>query len=204
MSLPWYTAGLYHGLRGCPGPIQEFDRGWTSEEDQHSTLLETYLLLSSNGTPQRVPARARPSLRPAGTTSWAVHSKGWSARRSARSDPDEIAENGVLPHGDLVRDDPHEVQRARVRAMYRRTSRLVFATPSRSVHDHRRPLESLEAQEGVADDGVGDPRVVQPATRSCVPTRRSRTGDLLITKGRRRLLGGSGGCSSLGRFGGYA
>ena len=35
-------------------------------------------------------------------------------------------------------------------------------------------------------------------------TRRSRTGDLLITKGRRRLPAGSGGCSSLGRFRGYA
>jgi Fatty acid desaturase len=55
VNLPWYTAGLYHGLRGCPAPIQEFVRVWTSEEDQHSTLLETYLLLSGNGS-----RRARP------------------------------------------------------------------------------------------------------------------------------------------------
>jgi len=35
-------------------------------------------------------------------------------------------------------------------------------------------------------------------------TRRSRTGDLLITKGRRRLPGGSGGWRCLGRFESYA
>jgi acyl-[acyl-carrier-protein] desaturase len=49
VNLPWYTAGLSHGLRDCPAPIQEFVRVWTSEEDQHATLLETYLLLSDNG-----------------------------------------------------------------------------------------------------------------------------------------------------------
>jgi acyl-[acyl-carrier-protein] desaturase len=38
VNLPWYTAGLSRGLAGCPGPIQEFVRVWTSEEDQHATL----------------------------------------------------------------------------------------------------------------------------------------------------------------------
>ena len=56
VNLPWYTAGLSQGLAGCPGPIQEFVRVWTSEEDQHATLLESYLLLTASGDPG---ARAR-------------------------------------------------------------------------------------------------------------------------------------------------
>lgn len=48
-NLPWYTAVLYDGLRTSLEPIQEFVRVWTSEEDQHSTLLETYLLLTDAG-----------------------------------------------------------------------------------------------------------------------------------------------------------
>jgi acyl-[acyl-carrier-protein] desaturase len=65
VNLPWYTAGLSHGLRDCPAPIQEFVRLWTSEEDQHATLLETYLLLSENGDPAER-ARARKSVVAAG------------------------------------------------------------------------------------------------------------------------------------------
>jgi acyl-[acyl-carrier-protein] desaturase len=49
VNLPWYTASLYRGLETCPGPIQEFVRVWTSEEDQHATLLESYLLLTGSG-----------------------------------------------------------------------------------------------------------------------------------------------------------
>ena len=49
VNLPWYTAGLAAGLASCPGPIQEFVRIWTSEEDQHATLLESYLLLTGSG-----------------------------------------------------------------------------------------------------------------------------------------------------------
>ena len=49
VNLPWYTAGLSRGLESCPGPIQEFVRVWTSEEDQHATLLESYLLLMGGG-----------------------------------------------------------------------------------------------------------------------------------------------------------
>ena len=48
-NLPWYTAVLYMGLRDTLAPLQEFVRVWTSEEDQHSMLLETYLLLTDNG-----------------------------------------------------------------------------------------------------------------------------------------------------------
>jgi acyl-[acyl-carrier-protein] desaturase len=67
VNLPWYTTGLYHGLRGCPAPIQEFVRLWTSEEDQHATLLETYLLLSDNGD-HAERARARKAVIAAGWT----------------------------------------------------------------------------------------------------------------------------------------
>ena len=49
VNLPWYTAVLYEGLKDSMEPIQEFVRVWTSEEDQHSMLLETYLLLTDNG-----------------------------------------------------------------------------------------------------------------------------------------------------------
>ena len=48
-NLPWYTAVLHEGLRDSLAPLQEFVRVWTSEEDQHSTLLETYLLITDNG-----------------------------------------------------------------------------------------------------------------------------------------------------------
>ncbi len=51
VNLPWYTAVLHEGLRDSLAPLQEFIGVWTSEEDQHSTLLETYLLLTDNGDP---------------------------------------------------------------------------------------------------------------------------------------------------------
>ena len=49
INLPWYTTVLHVGLRDSLAPLDEFVRVWTSEEDQHSTLLETYLLLTDNG-----------------------------------------------------------------------------------------------------------------------------------------------------------
>jgi acyl-[acyl-carrier-protein] desaturase len=49
VNLPWYTAALHHGLSDSVSSVQEFVLAWTSEEDQHSTLLETYLLLTNNG-----------------------------------------------------------------------------------------------------------------------------------------------------------
>ena len=67
VNLPWYTAGLSHGLQACPAPIREFVRLWTSEEDQHATLLETYLLLTDNGDPA-ARARARKAVIAAGWT----------------------------------------------------------------------------------------------------------------------------------------
>ena len=65
VNLPWYTAGLSRGLETCPGPIQEFVRVWTSEEDQHATLLESYLLLTGSGD-HDARARARKAMIAAG------------------------------------------------------------------------------------------------------------------------------------------
>lgn len=65
VNLPWYTAGLSRGLAGCPDPIQEFVRVWTSEEDQHATLLESYLLLTDSGD-HGARARARKGMIAAG------------------------------------------------------------------------------------------------------------------------------------------
>jgi acyl-[acyl-carrier-protein] desaturase len=61
VNLPWYTAGLSHGLESCPAPLQEFVYLWTSEEDQHATLLESYLLLTDNGD-HGVRARSRKAI----------------------------------------------------------------------------------------------------------------------------------------------
>ena len=65
VNLPWYTAGLSRGLEKCPAPIREFVRVWTSEEDQHATLLECYLLVTGNGD-HDVRARARKAMLSAG------------------------------------------------------------------------------------------------------------------------------------------
>jgi acyl-[acyl-carrier-protein] desaturase len=66
-NLPWYTAVLYEGFQGSLEPLEEFVRVWTSEEDQHSTLLETYLLLTDNGDHAERGARRK-----------AVLASGWS------------------------------------------------------------------------------------------------------------------------------
>ena len=61
VNLPWYTAGLAHGLASCPAPIRDFVHVWTSEEDQHATLLESYLLLTRSGDPD-TRARSRKAM----------------------------------------------------------------------------------------------------------------------------------------------
>jgi acyl-[acyl-carrier-protein] desaturase len=65
VNLPWYTAGLSHGLESCPDPIREFVHLWTSEEDQHAILLESYLLLTDNGD-HAARARSRKAIVAAG------------------------------------------------------------------------------------------------------------------------------------------
>ena len=49
VNLPWFTTGLSAVFKGSLGPMYDFIHTWTSEEDQHSMLLETYLLLGDNG-----------------------------------------------------------------------------------------------------------------------------------------------------------
>jgi acyl-[acyl-carrier-protein] desaturase len=58
VNLPWFTTFLSSIFKGTWGVLEDFVHTWTSEEDAHSVLLETYLLLGNNGDP-----RARAKLR---------------------------------------------------------------------------------------------------------------------------------------------
>lgn len=51
VNLPWFTTELHRGFVGSLEVMLDFVHTWTAEEDQHSTLLETYLLLTRNGNP---------------------------------------------------------------------------------------------------------------------------------------------------------
>lgn len=53
-NLPWFTSSLEGLFRGSLGVLHDFLRAWTSEEDQHSDLLQTYLLLTRNGEPSHL------------------------------------------------------------------------------------------------------------------------------------------------------
>src|SRR5207237_10885621 len=106
VNLPWYTAGLAHGLASCPDPIQQFVRVWTSEEDQHATLLESYLLLTRSGDPG---ARAR---------SRKAMIAGGGEARAGRTGP------GDGLHGDARGGDPH-VLPVRGSRLWRRGSAAV-------------------------------------------------------------------------------
>jgi acyl-[acyl-carrier-protein] desaturase len=57
-NLPWYTAILAEYFSDRSSPLGEFVRTWTSEEDQHGMLLESYLLITANGD-HRARARIR-------------------------------------------------------------------------------------------------------------------------------------------------
>jgi len=54
INLPWFTTGLTNVFSGSLEVLQDFVRTWTSEEDQHSNLLETYLLVTRNDDPNRL------------------------------------------------------------------------------------------------------------------------------------------------------
>jgi acyl-[acyl-carrier-protein] desaturase len=54
VNLPWFTTYLSATFKGSLAVIMEFIHTWTSEEDQHSNLLETYLLLTRNVDPDRL------------------------------------------------------------------------------------------------------------------------------------------------------
>ena len=54
VNLPWFTTGLTQVFDGSLEVLQDFVRTWTSEEDQHSNILETYLLVTRNDDPDRL------------------------------------------------------------------------------------------------------------------------------------------------------
>jgi acyl-[acyl-carrier-protein] desaturase len=54
VNLPWFTAGLTNVFAGSLEVLQDFVRTWTSEEDQHSDILQTYLIVTRNGDPMRL------------------------------------------------------------------------------------------------------------------------------------------------------
>jgi len=49
VNLPWFTTELHNTFKGSLQVLVDFVRTWTSEEDQHGVLLDTYLLLTDNG-----------------------------------------------------------------------------------------------------------------------------------------------------------
>ncbi len=53
-NLPWFTTSLEGLFRKELTVLHDFLRAWTAEEDQHSDLLQTYLLLTRNGEPGRL------------------------------------------------------------------------------------------------------------------------------------------------------
>lgn len=54
LNLPWYTAHLNGTFSGSMAVLQDFIHTWTSEEDQHASALETYLLLTRNVDPNKL------------------------------------------------------------------------------------------------------------------------------------------------------
>ena len=49
VNLPWFTTELYTTFKGSLQVLIDFVHTWTAEEDQHSCLLDTYLLMTNNG-----------------------------------------------------------------------------------------------------------------------------------------------------------
>jgi acyl-[acyl-carrier-protein] desaturase len=49
VNLPWFTSELASTFKGSLQVLIDFVHTWTSEEDQHGDLLDTYLLLTNNG-----------------------------------------------------------------------------------------------------------------------------------------------------------
>jgi acyl-[acyl-carrier-protein] desaturase len=54
VNLPWFTTHLSMTFKGGLGVLNDFIRTWTSEEDQHSSLLETYLIITRNTDPKEL------------------------------------------------------------------------------------------------------------------------------------------------------
>ena len=54
VNLPWFTSHLDQTFKGSLSIIRDFVHTWTAEEDQHSNLLEDYLLITRNVDPKRL------------------------------------------------------------------------------------------------------------------------------------------------------
>lgn len=54
VNLPWFTSGLDDVFRKSLRVLHDFLRAWTAEEDQHSDILQTYLLLTRNADPEQL------------------------------------------------------------------------------------------------------------------------------------------------------
>ena len=63
VNLPWFTTHLHAAFKGSLEVMVEFLHTWTSEEDQHALLLETYLLLGGNGDVRKRMATRRQIVR---------------------------------------------------------------------------------------------------------------------------------------------
>jgi integrase len=85
----------------------------------------------------------------------------------------------------------------------RMTLRYSHLSPSHLLDAVEKLLDGTGTTTGTSESAPEERQVAESGTARTHrgtqrATRRSRTGDLLITNGRRRLLGGSGGCSSVG------
>ncbi|MEO8285347.1 MAG: acyl-ACP desaturase [Chloroflexota bacterium] len=76
VNLPWFTAGLTDIFNGSLEVLQDFVRTWTSEEDQHSNILETYLLVTRNIDPDRLHTLRKTVVRNAWTPGEATPFEG--------------------------------------------------------------------------------------------------------------------------------
>jgi acyl-[acyl-carrier-protein] desaturase len=66
LNLPWYTTYLGDMFKGGLKAMHDFIHEWTSEEDQHASALETYLILTRSTDPQKLGDLKREML----TTGW--------------------------------------------------------------------------------------------------------------------------------------
>lgn len=73
VNLPWFTTHLYSAFKGAIEVMIDFLHIWTSEEDQHALLLETYLLLGGNGDTKRRMAMRKSVVRQGWATTIASH-----------------------------------------------------------------------------------------------------------------------------------